>query len=54
MIINSFFLENTCEEHTNKKLNYICFDFLCKNKGLICANCLTINGKHKGHDTLEL
>ncbi|KAL4493618.1 hypothetical protein ABPG72_004111 [Tetrahymena utriculariae] len=49
-----FFKNKHCIWHTKKRPTFVCLDYFCENKGLICASCLTIKGNHKGHDSLEL
>jgi len=52
--LQEFFKNKHCLNHIKKRPNLVCLDYFCEHKGLICANCLTIQGKHKGHDSVEL
>ena len=41
-------------KHHNEPQSLVCIDKNCKARGLICSLCLTINGPHKNHDSIEI
>ena len=41
-------------KHHNELQTLVCIDKSCKSRGLICSICLTINGTHKNHDSIEI
>lgn len=48
-----FIRPHHCRHH-NQNPTFVCIDTNCRNKGLICSLCLTINGSHKNHDSIEI
>jgi len=49
--LENFFEGRYCINHEKNKSHpiMVCIDSKCTNKGLICQNCLTIQGLHRGH-----
>jgi hypothetical protein len=43
----------SCAHHA-KTPSLVCIDGGCRQPGLICSLCLTINNAHKGHDSVEI
>ena len=50
---DEFIKPYNCHTH-QKNPTFVCIDANCKDKGLICSTCLTINGNHKNHDSIEI
>ena len=50
---HQFIKPYNCHFH-QKNPTFVCIDANCKDRGLICSTCLTINGNHKNHDSIEI
>ena len=52
-IFKEFIKPYNCHLHKQTP-TFVCIDTKCQNKGMICSKCLTINGPHKNHDSIEI